>query len=463
MKVWEIQGSFGLDRLRLAERPDPAPGPGELLLAVRAVALNHRDLTTVDGTYNPKQRLPLVPCSDAAAEVVAVGEGVTRFAAGDRVCPLFAQRWLCGEPERERLRSTLGGPLDGTLAERMAVPAESAVAVPEHLSDEEAATLPCAALTAWSAVVTHGRTRPGDVVVVLGTGGVAVFALQLARLAGARVIVTSSSDDKLARARELGAWGTINYRAEPEWGRRVKELTGDRGADLVVEVGGAETLSRSLHAVRMGGTIGWILAAWPFTFIFVNWAAVDAAHPEGLVNWLGVALANRARGVLVRVLGILGGSFVFAGVCAFIALQWDAMNSAARVIVTLGPGIAALVLGVLADREARFERGTVPLLLAAAILQPTGMLVAFEEFGTGGDWRWASLTVSAVMAIQFGTLFGSLRRSTALLIAVLFLAMFWWTAFDLLDWDDAAVGLVLGGMLLLAAVGAARIGHVSRP
>ena len=180
-------------------------------------------------------------------------------------------------------------------------------------------------------------------------------------------------------------------------------------------------------------------------------AAVGEAAP--------IAPAHRARGVLVRVLGILGGSFVFAGVCAFIALQWAAMNSASRVIVTLGPGIVALVLGVLAARDARLERATIPLLLAAAILQPTGMLVAFEEFGTGGDWRLASLTVSAVMAIQFGTLFGSLRRSTALLIAVLFAVMFWWTAFDLLDWDDAAVGLVLGAMLLLAAVGAAKIGH----
>lgn len=255
MKVFEIQGSFGIDRLRPAERADPEPEPGGLLLAVKAVSLNHRDLTTVEGAYNPKQPLPLIPCSDAAAEVVAVGEGVTRFRAGDRVCPTFARHWICGEPERDRLRSTLGGPLDGTLAERIVVPAESAVAVPAHLSDEEAATLPCAALTAWNAIVTHGRTRPGDVVVALGTGGVSIFALQFGRLLGARVIVTSSSDDKLARARELGAWGTINYRAEPEWERRVKELTGGRGADLVIEVGGAGTFARSLHAVRMGGTV----------------------------------------------------------------------------------------------------------------------------------------------------------------------------------------------------------------
>ena len=258
MKVYEIQGSFGLDHLRQAERPEPALGPGELLVAVKAVSLNRRDLMTVEGVYNPKQRLPLIPCSDAAAEVLAVGAGVTRFAPGDRVCPLFSREWLCGEPEREKLRSTLGGPLDGTLAERMVVAAESAVAAPEHLTDEEASTLPCAALTAWSAVVTHGRTRPGDVVLVLGTGGVALFALQVASLAGARVIVTSSSDDKLARARELGAEGTVNYRKDPDWGRRVKELTGGRGADLVIEVGGAKTLSRSLHAVRMGGTIAMI-------------------------------------------------------------------------------------------------------------------------------------------------------------------------------------------------------------
>ena len=169
--------------------------------------------------------------------------------------------------------------------------------------------------------------------------------------------------------------------------------------------------------------------------------------------------ASRARGVMVRVLGVLGGSFVFAGISAFIALQWDSMNSASRVIVTLGPGIVALVLGVMASRDARFAKATTPLLLVAAILQPTGMLVAFEEFGTGGDWRWASLTVTAVVAIQFGSLFGSMRRSTVLLVAVLFAALFWWTAFDLLNLDDALVGMLLGTMLLLAAVGAARIGH----
>jgi NADPH:quinone reductase-like Zn-dependent oxidoreductase len=255
MLAYEIRGAFGLENLVVSERPDPRPGPGEILLALRAAALNYRDLLTVEGKYNPRQKLPLVPCSDGVGEVVEVGPGVSRFEVGDRAVPLFAQRWLGGEPTRERLRSTLGGPLDGTLAQAMVVPAEAAVHPPEHLSDEGAACLPCAVLTAWSAVVVEGRVAAGDTVVVQGTGGVSLSALQVARLQGARVIVTSSSDEKLARARYLGAWETINYRSTPEWGRRVKELTDHRGADLVVEVGGAETLAQSLVAVRFGGTI----------------------------------------------------------------------------------------------------------------------------------------------------------------------------------------------------------------
>lgn len=312
MRVYEIQGSFGLDNLRPAERPEPEPGPGELLLAVRAVSLNRRDLMTVEGTYNPKQRLPLVPCSDAAAEVVAVGAGVTRFRVGERVCPLFARHWLAGEPERERLRSTLGGPLDGTLAERIVVPEESAVEPPAHLTDEEAATLPCAALTAWSAVVTHGRTRPGDVVLVLGTGGVAVFALQFARLCGARAIVTSSSDEKLARARELGAEAGVNYTKEPDWARPVKELTGGRGADLVIEVGGAETLAQSLHAVRMGGTVAMIgalsggqapLSVIPILMRQVRVQGVLVGDREGFEAMNRAIAEHRLRPVVDRVFG----------------------------------------------------------------------------------------------------------------------------------------------------------------
>jgi NADPH:quinone reductase-like Zn-dependent oxidoreductase len=209
----------------------------------------------VRGEYNPKQKLPLIPCSDGAGEVVEIGEGVTRVRPGDRVCTCFAQRWLAGEPTREKLRSTLGGPLDGVLAEQIVLSEEGVVPAPGHLSDEEAATLPCAALTAWSSLVTEGGLTAGDTVLLQGTGGVSIFALQFARLLGLRAIITSSSDEKLERARALGAAETINYRDTPEWGPRVKELTGGRGVDLVVEVGGAGTLKQSLLAVRLGGTV----------------------------------------------------------------------------------------------------------------------------------------------------------------------------------------------------------------
>ncbi|HEY0554266.1 MAG TPA: NAD(P)-dependent alcohol dehydrogenase, partial [Thermoanaerobaculia bacterium] len=238
MRAIEIQGAFGLDHLALVERPDPRPGPGQALVRLRAASLNFRDLLTVEGKYNPKQKLPLIPCSDGAGEVVTVGEGVTRVQPGDRVCTVFAQKWLAGRPTRERLRSTLGGPLDGTLAELAVFDQEGLVKTPDSLTDEEAATLPCAAVTAWSALVTEGGLTAGDTVLVQGTGGVSLFALQLAKILGARVIATSSSDEKLARVREMGADETINYREVPAWGVRAKELTGGAGVDHVVEVGG---------------------------------------------------------------------------------------------------------------------------------------------------------------------------------------------------------------------------------
>ncbi|MES1241840.1 MAG: NAD(P)-dependent alcohol dehydrogenase [Acidobacteriota bacterium] len=253
MRAVEIRGSFGLDNLILSERPDPRPGPGQVLLRMRAASLNYRDLLTVLGQYNPKQKLPLIPCSDGVGEVVEIGEGVSRVAAGDRVCPIFSQRWIAGEPTREKARATLGGPLDGTLAERMVIDQESLVKVPDHLTDEEAASLPCAAVTAWNALIEAG-TKAGDTVLVQGTGGVSLFALQLARSMGARVIATSSRDEKLERARGLGASDGVNYRETPEWGSRVREIAGD-GVDLVIEVGGAGTLEQSLRAVRFGGTI----------------------------------------------------------------------------------------------------------------------------------------------------------------------------------------------------------------
>jgi NADPH:quinone reductase-like Zn-dependent oxidoreductase len=254
MRVVEIRGDFGLDHLTLAERPDPVPGPGQALVRVRAASLNYRDLLMVDGRYNRKQKLPLIPCSDGAGDVVAVGEGVSRVRPGDRVCGIFAQGWIAGEPGRDLVRTTLGGPLDGMLTEQIVLGAEGLVKVPDHLGYQEAATLPCAAVTAWAALVAGGL-RAGQTVLLQGTGGVSIIALQLAVLAGARVIITSSSDEKLARALAMGAADGINYRQLPEWGARVRELTGGEGADWVLEVGGAATLQQALQAVRVGGCI----------------------------------------------------------------------------------------------------------------------------------------------------------------------------------------------------------------
>lgn len=281
MRAWEIQGGFGLANLRLAESPDPSPGPGQVLIRVRAVSLNYRDLLTVEGKYNPKQKLPLIPCSDGAGEVVAAGEGVTRVRPGDRVCGIFAQRWIAGAPNREKLRSTLGGPLDGMLAELVVLPEDGVVLVPPHLTDEEAATLPCAGVTAWTALVTQGRLTAGDTVLLQGTGGVSIFALQLARLLGLRALITSSSDEKLERARQLGASGLINYQKTPEWSGAARDLTGGAGVDLVVEVGGAGTLEQSLRSVRMGGTVclignlAGIVAQVPLALIFMQQVRVQ--------------------------------------------------------------------------------------------------------------------------------------------------------------------------------------------
>lgn len=255
MRVYEIRGGFGLDNLRMAERPTPEAGPDEVLVKLGAASFNFRDLMTIKGAYNPKQPLPLVPCSDGAGTVAAVGKGVTRVKEGDRVAGCFAQRWTSGEPTSESRGSTLGGPLDGTLAEYAVWRENGIVATPAHLSDEEASTLPCAAVTAWNALVAKGGCKPGDVVVVQGTGGVSVFALQFAKLCGARVIATSSSDEKLERAKALGADAGINYRTVPDWSKAVKDLTEGQGANHIVEVGGAGTLAASLGCVALGGTI----------------------------------------------------------------------------------------------------------------------------------------------------------------------------------------------------------------
>jgi NADPH:quinone reductase-like Zn-dependent oxidoreductase len=255
MRAYEIQEGFGLENLRLVDRPDPVPAPGQVVLEMKAASLNYRDLLTVRGHYNPRQPLPLIPCSDGVGVVTAVGEGVSRVAIGDRVAGIFSQTWLAGPPTAERLRGTVGGPIDGALCERMVLDAEGVVPVPEYLSDAEAAALPCAAVTAWSSLAEQGSVGAGDVVLLQGTGGVSIFALQIARTLGARTIVTSSSDEKLGRARALGAWKTINYSEDPDWGKTARKLTGGLGVDHVVEVGGAGTLAQSMKATRVGGTI----------------------------------------------------------------------------------------------------------------------------------------------------------------------------------------------------------------
>lgn len=258
MRAYEIQDGFGFDNLKMVERPDPEAGPGEVLLEMRAWSPNYRDILMINGAYNPNQELPLIPFSDGVGEVAAVGEGVERVQKGDRVCPIFAQGWIAGEPTKARLKTALGGPLDGTLAEQMVVPAESVVRVPEHLSDAEASTLPCAGVTAWNALMEQGDVKAGDVVATLGTGGVSSFALLFARNAGAEVIVTSSSDAKLERAAGLGAAHGINYKSDETWGKTIKKLTDGVGADHIVEVGGARTLQKSVKGVRIGGQISLI-------------------------------------------------------------------------------------------------------------------------------------------------------------------------------------------------------------
>lgn len=257
MKAYEIQKDGGIENLVLAEKPKPVPGPNEILVRVEAVSLNYRDLMYVKGIF-PSAARPLVPMSDGAGVVIAVGDAVTKFKIGDRVASLFFQDWTDGPISAEIMESALGGARQGMFAEYVALPEDGAIAVPETYSSAEAATLPCAALTAWNALFEHGPITAGETVVVQGTGGVSIFALQFAKLHGAKVIATSSSDEKLARARSLGADATINYKTTPEWGQAILDLTGGRGADHIIEVGGGGTLAQSLEAVRYGGSVSLI-------------------------------------------------------------------------------------------------------------------------------------------------------------------------------------------------------------
>ncbi len=258
MKVYEVR-QFGIENLVLVERAEPEPTANEVVVKFHSVSLNYRDLMFVKGVYNPKARLPAVPFSDGSGEVVAVGANVKKWKVGDRVCPIFTQTWLDGSLSIEKRRTTLGaGDLDGVLREFGTFDENGLVEVPGHLSFDEAATLPCAAVTAWNALVVSGNLKAGDTVLILGTGGVSIFALQFAKMHGARVIVTSSSDQKLTKAKNLGADERINYTKTPDWDKEVLRLTNRIGVDHVVEVGGAGTLSKSFNSVRIGGHVAMI-------------------------------------------------------------------------------------------------------------------------------------------------------------------------------------------------------------
>ena len=258
MKAYEIQSDAGIDALALVDRPEPKPTAGQVLIQVKATSLNYRDLLVAAGSYGAGQKYPLIPLSDGAGEVVAVGEGVTRVKIGDRVAGIFFQDWIYGSLTKEKMKSDLGGGINGMLAEYVVLHQDGLVILPHHLSYVEGATLPCAAVTAWHGLVTKGNIRAGDSILLLGTGGVSIFALQFAKIHGARAIITSSSDEKLAQAKQLGADETINYKTTPDWEKQVYQLSDRTGVDHVVEVGGAGTLPKSLQAVRIGGRISLI-------------------------------------------------------------------------------------------------------------------------------------------------------------------------------------------------------------
>jgi NADPH:quinone reductase-like Zn-dependent oxidoreductase len=255
MQAYRVFYGRGQSSLERFERKTPAPGAHEVQVRVHAVSLNYRDLMIARGDYPTSSDTPPIAIADGAGEVAAVGAQVTRFRVGDRVAATYFTDWLDGAPTPENTARVPGASVDGMLAEEVVMHEDALVAVPQHLDFNEASTLTCAGVTAWNALFVTGRVKPGNSVLLLGTGGVSIWALQLAKAAGLRTFITSSSDEKLKRARALGADETINYRTFPEWDQEVLRLTGGRGVDLVVEVGGHGTLNRSVAAARPGGTI----------------------------------------------------------------------------------------------------------------------------------------------------------------------------------------------------------------
>lgn len=288
MKAYRIRPGANLEGLQLHDEKVPALGPYDVRVAIRAVSLNFRDLMFARGTYLVSGNEPRVPCSDGAGEVIEVGTRVSRFKVGARVAGIFFPKWIDGAPTIENNAGSLGAASDGTLAEQIVLNEESLVGLPDHLGYEEGATLPCAAVTAWNALFVEGDLKAGDTVLLQGTGGVSIHALQLAHAAGLQTIITSSSDTKLERARELGADATVNYRKTPEWQDEVARITRGRGVDLVLEVGGRDTLGRSMAATRVGGGIVVIGGLSGWSTPFESLALVARAQ-----RFIGMQVGNR--------------------------------------------------------------------------------------------------------------------------------------------------------------------------
>jgi NADPH:quinone reductase-like Zn-dependent oxidoreductase len=315
MRAYQIGEQQGIASLTLSERPDPTPGPGEAVLRVRAVCLNHRDLNIVAGLYGPRRPVARVPVSDGIGEVIAVGEGVTAVKIGDRaICGHFCS-WLDGAFSPAVFGRDLGVTLDGWLADQIVVPAAALLVVPDSLADERAVPLGAAGLTAWHALVEIGRIKAGDLVLALGTGGVSIFALQLAKMHGARVAITSSSDEKLAQARALGADIVVNYRSTPDWSAAVMAASGGAGADIIVETGGLATLSQSIAAAAPNGRIGLIgaLAGMPDQ-VLPNFSSILGKNLvlRGITAGNRRMLADLVRAVDANgVVPVIGGRFGF--------------------------------------------------------------------------------------------------------------------------------------------------------
>ena len=278
MRALNVTAPWGLDAIQVAEVPDPVAGPGQVLVRMKAVSLNHRDLLMVNGMYgrgSAGTKDVITPFSDGCGVIEAVGTGVTKFKVGDRVATLFFQNWTSGPPNLEKLMSALGFPIPGAGAELQVFGQDGVSKVPEFLTDQQVATLPCAGLTAWRGLFEDASLEPGDTVVLQGTGGVSIFGLQFARAAGLRTVITSSSDEKLARAKAMGADHLVNYKTTPAWSGPVREATGGRGADFIMEVGGGGTIQESMKAIRIGGHIA---------IIGVVAGAGDPFNPAALIG-----------------------------------------------------------------------------------------------------------------------------------------------------------------------------------